>query len=213
MDLPCVNVNPNEDGPILFSFPTHVILISIVARAAARRRRWVAKHIQIQISSRRIFTDAPVSSSDAHRDESLFTLVSMIEKIKLRRSTANDHYVQRYLEMAPMTLTKSQALGFIAEHNRHYNTPLSVKQDLEPVVLFILSTGVAPEQVASIAVKAPLLFRSRRVDELFVMFELAGERLGGVEKARRMLLNRPDAFVVDGPDAFREALDGNAGGP
>ncbi len=114
MDLPCVNVNPNEDGPILFSFPTHVILISIVARAAARRRRWVAKHIQIQISSRRIFTDAPVSSSDAHRDESLFTLVSMIEKIKLRRSTANDHYVQRYLEMAPMTLTKSQALGFIA---------------------------------------------------------------------------------------------------
>ena len=197
----------------MFSFPIHVILISIVARAAARRRRWVAKHIQIQISSRRIFTDAPVSSSDAHRDESLFTLVSMIEKIKLRRSTANDHYVQRYLEMAPMTLTKSQALGFIAEHNRHYNTPLSVKQDLEPVVLFILSTGVAPEQVASIAVKAPLLFRSRRVDELFVMFELAGERLGGVEKARRMLLNRPDAFVVDGPDAFREALDGNAGGP
>ncbi len=197
----------------MFSFPTRVILISIVARAAARRRRWVAKHIQIQISSRRIFTDAPVSSSDAHRDESLFTLVSMIEKIKLRRSTANDHYVQRYLEMAPMTLTKSQALGFIAEHNRHYNTPLSVKQDLEPVVLFILSTGVAPEQVASIAVKAPLLFRSRRVDELFVMFELAGERLGGVEKARRMLLNRPDAFVVDGPDAFREALDGNAGGP
>lgn len=198
----------------MFSFATHVILISIVARAAARRRRWVATHIQIQICpSRRIFTDAPVSSPDGHRDESLFTLVSMIEKIKLRRSTANDHYVQRYLEMAPISLTKSQALGFIAEHNRHYNTPLSVKQDLEPVVLFILSTGVAPEQVASIAVKAPLLFRSRRVDELFVMFELAGERLGGVEKARRMLLNRPDAFVVDGPDAFREALDSNAGGP
>ena len=113
--------------------------------------------------------------------------------------------MHRYLAKS-IGLSPNQTWGFIAEHNRHYNTPLSVKQDLEPVVLFLLSTGVTPDQVGSIALKAPLLFRSTRVDELFLMFELVSERLGGVDKARAMLLNKPDAFVVDGLDTFREAL-------
>ncbi len=183
-----------------------------MARAAARRRRWTATAFQTD-QSRRIYAtddDGPVSTPGAHRDESLFTLVSMIEKIKQRRSTANDHYVHRYLATS-LGLTERQTWGFIAEHNRHYNTPLSVKQDLEPVVLFVLSTGVTPEQLASVALKAPLLFRSRRVDELFLMFELASERLGGVDEARAMLLSTPEAFVVDGPDAFRETLDHPSG--
>jgi hypothetical protein len=149
--------------------------------------------------------DESANMRGAPRSESLFTLVSMIEKIKQRRRTANDHYVHRYLAKS-IGLSPNQTWGFIAEHNRHYNTPLSVKQDLEPVVLFLLSTGVTPDQVGSIALKAPLLFRSTRVDELFLMFELVSERLGGVDKARAMLLNKPDAFVVDGLDTFREAL-------
>lgn len=141
---------------------------------------------------------------DSHRDESLFTLVSMIEKIKQRRRTANDHYVERYLSTS-LGLQADDVDAFLATHNRHYNTPLSVKQDLEPVVMFMRSTGVSGEQVATLATKAPLIFR-KRADELFLMFEWASKRLGSEDKARLLLLRRPEAFVVDGLDAFREAL-------
>lgn len=133
------------------------------------------------------------------RDHSLLSLVTMIQKIKQRRRNASDQYVIRFLKSLGVDCDT-----FLGVHNSHFNTPLSVKRDLEPVVLFLMSTGLSKEEVGRVAAKAPLLFRKDPA-QLFDFFEELRRELRSDDKARGVLLRKPRAFVVDGLDAFREA--------
>jgi hypothetical protein len=131
----------------------------------------------------------------SHRHRSLLTLVSMMEKIKRRRLSANDQYVARYLA-STLRLDQKQLESFFDQHTKYFNSTLSVKRDLEPVVLFLRSLGLSDEEVSRVAAKAPLLFR-RRVDDLFEIIEWLGNRFGDPKAAKAVLVKRPELFVVD----------------
>ena len=142
---------------------------------------------------------------DTDRDRSLISLMTMIDRLKQRRRHASDQYVSRFLNQLG-----SSALDVDAFVDAHavYSTQLSVKRDLEPVVMFLMSTGLSKEEVGRIAAKAPLVFRKDPA-ELFARYEWLRYELGSDDRARGMLLRRPEVFAGEGSlDDFRESLLG-----
>jgi len=148
--------------------------------------------------------DRDDNDRDNERDRSLISLMTMIDRLKQRRRHASDQYVSRFLNQLG-----SSALDVDAFVDAHavYRTQLSVKRDLEPVVMFLMSTGLSKEEVGRIAAKAPLVFRKDPA-ELFARYEWLRYELGSDDKARGMLLRRPEVFAGDGSlDDFRSLLE------
>ena len=189
----------------------NVILSAMITRRLETARSAVISRMSVSVSVRRPFAtddrddnDRDDNDRDNERDRSLISLMTMIDLLKQRRRHASDQYVSRFLNQLG-----SSALDVDAFVDAHavYSTQLSVKRDLEPVVMFLMSTGLSKEEVGRIAAKAPLVFRKDPA-ELFARYEWLRYELGSDDKARGMLLRRPEVFAGDGSlDDFRSLLE------
>lgn len=84
----------------------------------------------------------------------LYALVTMIQKLKQKRTTANELYVRRVLR-DQIGLSERDIGSLFGQKNASILRRLSVKQNIEPVVLYLRSIGIVGSALVDLIVHEP----------------------------------------------------------
>lgn len=99
----------------------------------------------------------------------LYALVSMIQKLKQRRMTANELYVRRVLkDQVGLSEHDIDSLFGHAIHG-YMIRRLSVKQNIEPIVLYLRSIGIIGSALVDMIVREPLILCTS-VDDVYMVY-------------------------------------------
>lgn len=99
----------------------------------------------------------------------LYALVTMIQKLKQKRTTANELYVRRVLK-DQVGLSEQDVENIFDKKNASIMRRLSVKQNIEPVVLYLRSIGIVGSALVELIVREPMIMCTS-VDHLYTIHE------------------------------------------
>ena len=109
------------------------------------------------------------STSMSSIGDPLYALVSMIQKLKQKRTTANELYVRRVLK-DQVGLSEQDVETIFDKTNPSIMRRLSVKQNIEPVVLYLRSIGIVGSALVELIVREPMIMCTS-VDHLYTIHE------------------------------------------
>lgn len=113
--------------------------------------------------------DSIQNSSTASSEDPLYALVTMIQKLKQKRTTANELYVRRVLR-DQIGLSEKEIGSLFGQKNASILHTISVKQNIEPVVLYLRSIGIVGSALVDLIVREPFIMCTS-VDHLYNVHE------------------------------------------
>jgi hypothetical protein len=139
-----------------------------ILRVAATWRNGDNEMLESNSSSLRTFSSHEVV-------DPLYALVTMIQKLKHKRITANELYVRRVLR-DQIGLSERDIGSLFGQENAPILRRLSVKQNIEPIVLYLRSIGIVGSALVDLIVCEPSIMCTS-VDHLHNVHEWLKQRV------------------------------------